>query len=280
MKMKRNFLQIFTLCFCLVFVATGCGNNNSTENNTGTQKPLNSTTQTGTNNTQNGTNTGVSSADSERRVLADRICRSIEGIDGVQDATVLIADASSTNNQNSSGNTASNTNPNNSTAAPSKTSNETKTSGTGTTSGTSGAINNTNGGSNTGTNNNNDNAVSSTSSNSTSGNSNASYIAIVGVTTTEGTQTNSEKQNSLAQNIRQMILQQENNIEDVVVTMDENDIQKIGNLANNTMQNTSQDATSEINRLRDDLMNAGTNLTRSAKDVTNGVANGVKDLVR
>ena len=79
LKTNRKFLQIFTLCFCLVFVSAGCGNNDS-NTNTGTQKPLDSTNQTGTTNT--GTNTGVSASDSERRVLADRICRAVEGIEG------------------------------------------------------------------------------------------------------------------------------------------------------------------------------------------------------
>ena len=158
LKKNYQFLSIFMLLCGLMLTSAGCGSD--TENNAGSsgnqaaQKPL-------SNQTDSTDNAEVSSMTTERRILADRICRSIEKLEGVEDASVLIADAdgkSSYVNNNRAGSADSENSLNNSHA-----SNATNTTGSGKTSVTNGNINNTNG-----------STSGSSSSANSSGNSNSS----------------------------------------------------------------------------------------------------------
>ena len=259
MKNSRKILQIFTLCFCLICVSAGCGTKDpaSPAPIPGTQKPPETATQ------QAPPPTAPSA--SERRVLADRISRSIEKIDGVQDASVLIADAESARRPVKSEEPQGTISDKNyvSSSDPRQTgniSNETKTSGSGKTSATDGAINQTN--------------------TPAPGNQKAPYTAIIGITPDTSMQIDDDKKRSLAHTVRDMVLQEEKDIREAIVTMDETDLETIGNLAGNMMEDSGEDAKRAVNKLRDDLMKAESNLTRPVRDAAKDASQGIEDFMR
>lgn len=273
-KEKWNFVGLVLLCCCMLYLAVGCGNTSSGSGSAGSaQKPLNDMTASDPANGNESASSGVNPTDSERRMLADRICRTVEEMEGVQDASVLIADASdhgtSAAHSSSAGKSPVSTESGNddtgrgsassvpNTSASDRSSNTGNVSGTGYMSGKTAASQAENGMT-----------------------QNGAYVAIIGVTCTDTLKNEDAKQRSLAQNIRQEVMRSESSIGDVIVTADDKDIENIGRLAGNMLENAGQDASDEINRLRDTLRDAGTNLLNAAKDVTNGVADGLKELTR
>ncbi len=274
LKTKRILLQVFTLCCCLALFSAGCGTSSSSGGSS-SQKPLDNTTgttsQTDTNSTtENSTGGGKVSTDgnnskavddAERRILADRISRIAEAEEGVEDATVLIADAAGTN--------------------PDTAGSRDTTSNTGYTSGTNQSSSNAaSSGSNSSGSGNQNRAAGPNSSTGSGTNANAKYVAIIGVVSSDNLQTDNTRQNELAERIRSSVLRNEALVQDVILTMDEKDLENIGSLANNLMEKTSSDTMDEVNRLRDDLSDAGTNLLNAAREITNGIGNGIKELAK
>ena len=92
--------------------------------------------------------------------------------------------------------------------------------------------------------------------------------------------TDSSQQSELARRIRDSVLRNEALVKDVILTMDKKDIENIGGLAGSLMEKTGSDTMDEVNRLRDDLSDAGTNLLNAAREITNGIGNGIKELAR
>ena len=77
-----------------------------------------------------------------------------------------------------------------------------------------------------------------------------------------------------------MVHSREALVQDVILTMDEKDIEQIGGLANNLMERTGSDTMDAVNRLRDSLSGAGTNLLNAAREITNGIGSGIKELAK
>ena len=269
MKAKRTLLQVFTLVCCLVLFSAGCGTGSSSggsarkplDNSTGTtsQTDPNSTTENSTGGGMVSTDNSNSVDEAERRILADRICRIAESEEGVEDATVLVADAAGASSE----------------AVGSRDT----TSNTGSTSGTNQSSSNaaSSGSSGSGSTN---RAAGPNFSTGSGRNANAKYTAIIGVVFSDNLKTDGGRQSELAQKIRDSVLRNEALVQDVILTMDEKDIEQIGGLANNLMERTGSDTMDAVNRLRDSLSGAGTNLMNAAREITNGIGSGIKELAK